>query len=107
MACRGVFFSISSDEEQKLRSAKSDDSQVMDIIEGIEEKWDEEHLCQTDKAWDAMHRCLSDGSLNINNGIYPLNHCVLGGEHFHKNSSYIVSYVNSDQVKDIAKAMIP
>jgi hypothetical protein len=32
----------------------------------IEEEW--EVVFETDKAWDALHRCLSNGTLNVEEG---------------------------------------
>src|SRR5437588_7482753 len=64
MACRGVLFAITNGQAEELRAARGDDSTILSIVQDeIEEAWDEEHLCQTDKAWDAIHRCLADGTL--------------------------------------------
>lgn len=63
MSCLGVHFAINGEIADKLSRAKSDEELVEIVQEKIEEKWDESHLYETDKAWDAIHRCLSDGSL--------------------------------------------
>jgi hypothetical protein len=77
----------------------------MALIEEIEEAWDREFLVQSDKAWDAIHRCLTDGSLLYVSGRYPLNHCICGGRQLHQGEGYTVSFVSTDQVKDIAAAL--
>ena len=107
MACRGVHFAIPDEEAQRLIAAVGNDERVVYIVqEEIEQKWDEAHLCQSDKAWDAMHRCLSDGTLQLNCGSYPLTHCVLGGEQLHEGDDYIVSFVTAKQVSDVAQALL-
>src|SRR5205807_3702890 len=76
MACRGVLFAITNEQAEELRAARGDDSTILSIVQDeIEEAWDEEHLCQTDKAWDAIHRCLADGTLGNGNNVLSL--CIL------------------------------
>ncbi len=60
MACRGVFFALSSAEKEGLLALGSDKERIEYVQEEIEAAWDEAHLLQTDKAWDAIHRCLTD-----------------------------------------------
>jgi len=60
-----------------------------------------------DKTWDAMHRSLSNGTLYYDEGEYPLNATVLGGEHLFDGDEYVVSYVAPDEVKDVAAALAP
>ena len=104
MACRGVFFALDADEVKKIRSA-SDDEQLMEVIEAIEEEWDQEFLAECDKSWDAMHRTLADGTLEWNGGDYPLNQVVLGEPSIHQDSSYVVCFKDNACVNDIAKAI--
>lgn len=82
MGCRGVFFALDECNRKKLLSASCDDEVLSIVTEEIEEQWDQEWLCETDKAWDAIHRCLSDGTLNIAIKT-PLAKCVLGGKHLY------------------------
>jgi hypothetical protein len=65
MACRGVFFALTSAQKEHLLALDSDGKRLEYIQEGIEVPWDETHLMQTDKAWDAIHRCLTDGTLVV------------------------------------------
>lgn len=104
MACRGVHFSVAEEQVQRLLAA-GDDEELLEVIEEIEEDWDEAHLAETDKAWDAIHRCLSDGSLSWEGGEYPLNHCVLGGQSLYEGDDYIVSLKTPEQVRDVASAL--
>ena len=108
MACRGVLFALTDEEVARLRGAKSDDEVLGIVQDEIEQRWDQEHLEECDKAWEAIHRCLSDGTLVWGRGKYPLNRCILGGEQLHKNTeSYVVSLVKPAEVQDIAKALLP
>src|SRR5437763_2981517 len=104
MACRGVYFALTKEQEQKLFAAKTDDEVLSLVQEEIEAAWDEENLVETDKAWDAIHRCLTDGSLIVN-GDDPLTLCVLGGRQFHKGHLYIVSLKTSSQVAAVSAAV--
>lgn len=103
MSCRGVFFAIEKSESKKLRKCKNDDELVEYIQENIEEEWDEEWLCETDKAWDAMHRCFADGKLELFGGKPPLNSIIFGGEILNTEPDYYVSFKNNILAKEIAK----
>jgi hypothetical protein len=104
MACRGVLFAISDVTVAALLAAKSDED-VMEIVESIEEDWDEQFLAETDKAWDAMHRAQSDGSLNPEGGSFPTNRAILGGKHLYRGDEYIVALVTRDEVPAVARAL--
>lgn len=103
MSCRGVLFAIEQSESKKLRKCKNDSELVEYIQENIEEEWDEEWLCETDKAWDAMHRCFADGELELFGGKPPLNSIIFGGEILNTEPDYYVSFKNNTLVKEIAK----
>ncbi|MFE5325449.1 YfbM family protein [Embleya sp. NPDC056575] len=105
MAGRAVIFALDAKDAQRLLAA-GNDGEVMDLIEEIEEgTWDREQHVDLDKSWDALHRCLTDGDLAFGNGDYPLSHAILGGRLLHDGDDYIVSYVDPDQVREIAAAL--
>lgn len=104
MACRGVFFAITDEDAARLLAAKSDE-EVLDLIqEEIEERWDEDWLQETDKAWDAIHRSLTDGTLACS-GENLLEKCVFGGRQLYQGDDYIVSFITADEVKEVAAAI--
>jgi Domain of unknown function (DUF1877) len=105
MACRGVFFAITTAQGDSLYEASGDDEALMALIEAIEETWDESNLAECDKAWDAMHRVLTDGQLEFGNGTYPLSHCVLGPRQLHEGDNYIVSLVTPEEVRDVSVSL--
>ena len=80
MACRGVLLAIKKEEAERLMTARGNDTQVLSIIQDeIEDAWDEQHLCQTDKAWDAIHRCLTNGKLSFDQSEYICNLYIVIG----------------------------
>lgn len=105
MACRGVHFAITRGQLEKLVAASSDDEVIRVIQEGIESPWDTDWLHETDKAWDAIHRCLTDGTLDLDNGSFPLNAAVLGGRQLFDGDDYIISLVTPEQVPQVAQAL--
>jgi hypothetical protein len=104
MAGRGVLFALTKEQVKALLAAETDD-EVMEVVETVEEAWDEAHLAELDKAWDAMHRALSDGSLDNDGGEAPLNLALLGGKHLYDGDDYVVTLVDADKVPDVAKAL--
>lgn len=100
MACRGVHFALRADEAARLLAARDDEALVEVLQEEIEERWDAEWLCETDKAWDAIHRCVGDGSLVADGSM--LGKCVLGGRQLHRGDDYVISYVTPAEVAAIA-----
>jgi len=105
LACRGVHFAIDATIAQRLLASVGDDEALMAVVEEIEQAWDGHHVAESDKAWDAIHRCLTDGELLYDNGEYPLNRVVVGGQQLHEGDDYTVSYVSPSEVKDVAKAL--
>ena len=81
------------------------DDEKMEVIEDIEESWEEGHVLELDKSWDCLHRLLTDGRLEYSNGSPPLSHAVLGGIQLHEGDDYVVSVADREMVPDIAKAL--
>lgn len=105
MAGRGIFMSLDEGQVRAVQDATRNDARLVTTLHEIEEAWDEPHIQEVDKAWDAMHRCLSDGTLDPNGGAPPLNMCVLGGRQLHRGPGYIVSFLDREQVKEVAQAV--
>ncbi|MCC2667714.1 MAG: hypothetical protein K0Q72_185 [Armatimonadetes bacterium] len=104
MACRGVFFAITTEVADRLLAAATDTEVLSIVQEEIEERWDQDWLAEMDKSWDAMHRCLTDGTLSFE-GLTPLHRCVLGGRQLYGGEDYIISYVTAEEVREIAKSI--
>lgn len=100
----GVHFALSKEEETRCLRAKTDDV-LNEIIKELDIRWDERHLYKSENAWDCIHRCLTDGSLRLNAGDYPLNRCILGGIHLHNSHSFIIAYISPSEVHDVANAL--
>ncbi len=105
MACRGVHFAVNSDDADRLLRAPDDNETLRIVQDEIEERWEQDWLLQTDKAWDAIHRCLSDGTLVLDRGEYPKNLAILGGRQLYHGENYIMSLVTPDQAKALALAL--
>lgn len=100
----GVHFAITAEQEKALLAADGDDDAVGEILDDLDESWDDDQLkVDTDKAWDAMHRCLTDGTLDPDAGEYPLNHAVLGGRHL--SEEFYAVHVGVSEVRDVAVAL--
>jgi hypothetical protein len=104
VGCRGVLFAV-TDETVDALLAASDDEELDAIIEKVEEAWEQPFVAATDEAWDAMHRALSDGSLSVDGGSFPLNRAILGATHLHRADDYIVALVPKTDVPTVARAL--
>jgi hypothetical protein len=76
---------------------------LLAFVREIEEAWDEEWLQETDKSWDAIHRCLTDGKLEF--GDSPFHKCILGSDNLYEGNDYIMSFLDPDEVKEVAEAI--
>jgi Domain of unknown function (DUF1877) len=106
MGSLGVHFALDDGQRDRLLAAGNDD-EVLASVGVIEAAWHKDHVGESDKAWDAIHRCLTDGSLDDEAGEFPLSHVILGGRQLHEGEDYIVAFVTSDEVKAVAKALLP
>jgi hypothetical protein len=108
MSCLGVLFSLDQETVSKLRSFISDEDRLDYLQQDIEDVFmnnDPDRFAELDKSWDALHRSLTDGKLSWNNGTFPLNHVIIGGEMLYKKDDYIMSLKTPEQVRDIARAI--
>jgi hypothetical protein len=104
MACRGVHFALTDEEASRLMDTPGADNDfLMDFVEEIEERWDEEWLQQTDKSWDAIHRCLTDGKLE--SGDTPFHKCILGNDNLCEGDDYVMNFLSPEEVKEVAAAI--
>jgi hypothetical protein len=110
MGCLGLHLALDATTVQKLKSFPSEEERLDYLQEELEEEYfgsRKEWLAETDKAWDAIHRTLTDGELAWDNGAYPLNHAILGGELLYTSDDYIMSLKTPAEVLDIAAALRP
>lgn len=105
MSCRGVHFAITGEDCERLLAAQSDTDVRELISDGIEERWEQDSLIETDKAWDAIHRCLTDGKLRYENGEYPLAFCIFGGKQLYSGDDYVMSLKELKECADLAAAL--
>jgi hypothetical protein len=108
MGCLGVHFALDERDLQALRSQPNDEDRLNYLQETIEESFlgaEGGWSADTDKAWDAIHRALTDGRLGSDNGTYPLNHTIFGGESLYDSNGYIMLLKKPEQVTAIAGAL--
>ncbi|HXU06172.1 MAG TPA: YfbM family protein [Polyangia bacterium] len=109
MGALGVHLALTSDQERRLLAAATSDpdpdSRVREVVHEIAEAWDRAWLQENDKAWDAIHRCLTDGALEYDNGDYPLNRCILGGQRLYYRADQIIVFVPGEEVVDVAAGL--
>ena len=108
MSCLGVLFSLDEKEVKKLKSYKNDLKRLEYLQENIENTYFNnypEKVAELDKSWDGLHRSLTDGKYNWNNGTFPLNSVILGGELLYKKDDYIMSLKTPEEVAEITKAV--
>lgn len=104
MAGRAVHFALTAEDQATLlENPGSDNEDLLDAIGEIEERWDEDWLLETDKAWDAIHRCLTDGTLEY--GETPLHFAILGKDNLHDGDEYLISYLSPEEVAACAAAI--
>lgn len=109
MACLGVLFSLDGKTVSQLKSFKSDEDRLAFLQEGIEEtimESEPERFAEFDKSWEALHRSLTDGKFKWDNGTFPLNHVILGGQQIYYEEDYIMSLKTPEQVEKIAEAIV-
>lgn len=114
MSCLGVHFALNADDMAELRQTDLHDEEALqNYLANLEARYlgeeGGEHSVESAKAWDAMHRLLTDGRLEYQNGEYPLNHAVIGGEILiggGEDDTYIISLKTPAQVQDIAQALM-
>ncbi|QQD12669.1 YfbM family protein [Sphingobacterium sp. UDSM-2020] len=108
MSCLGVLFSLDEKEVEKLKSYDADSERLEYLQHGIEEIYFEkfpDRIAELDKSWDGLHRSLTDGKYGFNNGEFPLNHVILGGEILYNGNDYIMTLKCPKEVQEIAKAV--
>jgi hypothetical protein len=105
VSARGVLFAIAAEDRDALIGGGDDDAVTEYVSEVIEERWEDEFVAETDKAWDAIHRCLTDGTLGFDNGSFPLNRCILGGRLLTSGEDYLVILTDAPDVPAVSSAL--
>ncbi len=104
----GVHFSLTNSDLEKLLAFEDEEERRDFLSDSLEEEYfvnQREWLAESDKAWDAIHRVLTDGDLAWDNGSFPLNHVILGGQSLYSGDDYIMSLKSAEQVDSIAEAL--
>jgi hypothetical protein len=108
MGCLGVHFALDEETVRRLKGFGEEQARLQYLQEELEDDYFDSHeewFAETYKSWDAIHRSLTDGELGWDNGSYPLNHVILGGELLYTQDDYIMSLKTPAQVRDVAEAL--
>jgi hypothetical protein len=109
VTARGVHFALTEEQALRLMDAPdADNDTLLAFVEELEEGpddqgWDPVWTQETDKAWDAIHRCLTDGKLKW--GRSPYHDCILGRHNLYEGDEYLMSFLEPDEVKEVAAAI--
>ncbi len=103
MSCRGVLFAT-TDETVAALLAVPYDGDPTEILEEVEEAWEQPFVSETDQAWEAIHGALSDAILGGDGGEAPLHRAILGGQHLCKGDDYIGSFVQ--RAAEVGRAVV-
>ena len=109
MSCLGVLFSLDKDTVSKLKSFPTDNERLEFMQNEVEPSYFEnfpQRMAELVQSWDALHRSLTDGKLTYTNGLFPLNHVIMGGEAIYNSDNYIMTLKTPEQVKEIAAEVI-
>lgn len=91
MACRGYFLALDDRCVALVLAQDGDDGRLIEVVKELDMTGAPD-ACGVDKAWDGIHRCLTEGELGGEDGMYPLNAVVLGGLSLHVGGGYVVSF---------------
>ena len=107
MSCLGVLFSINQTTVDIITQLSSEEERVDYVREVIEPDYFDNQpqwVAELSKSWDALHRSLTDGEIDWDNGKFPLNHVIFGGEIL-SDGDYIIVLKKKEQVVEIAQAV--
>jgi len=102
---QGQLFALTTEQMHSLLACR-DDGQVLDLVTNIEETLQPPYREFLFKEWPLVQSCLSDGTCNPKGGSYPLNRCILGGQHLlPPNDGYMAVLIKPSEVVDIDEAL--
>lgn len=88
--------------------SQDDDASVRKVAErlrGSQKHRDEDLVLDCGKYWDPIHRTLTDGTLEVDGGEFPLDHAVLGGRRLHEGKEFEAILIRPDIVPHVAEGL--
>lgn len=102
---QGQLFALTIEQLNSLLACRRG-QEVMEWVNNIEETLQPPYCEFLFKEWPLVQSCLSDGTCNPKGGSYPLNHCILGGQHLlPPNDGYMAVLIKPSEVTDIDEAL--
>ena len=106
MACRGVHFALTTEDDQRLLSLVGDDEAVVEFVqEVIEQRWDRDWLFESDQAWDAIDRCLNGGRYVDGADDAECRAFLAGRELVADDDGYVVLHLTAAGVGRVARQL--
>lgn len=107
MAGQGAHIILRRDDAKRL-FAQADDAGVKRVVNELlhsKEHREENLVLESGEYWDPIHRSLNNGTLDPQDGEFPLDHCILGGRRLHKGAEFEAILVRPDIVTHVASAL--
>lgn len=102
MVARGMHYAVDGAKEAEMLRRAGDQNA---LVEYLNDLWDENWQCDTDKVWDELHRALSNGDLQFDfDPDAPLTGIVLGGRLLSNEDWFIIVHKSVEEVRTIATA---
>lgn len=112
MAFEGAHYALTLEQRRFLVGLHDDGARRQYVEEGIAPDAPLEHKAELEQAWDAIHRCLTGQPaerehLDEEAGQPPLNLCIMGGRTFHDGDDFVLKFIETHEVTQIARALAP
>ncbi len=101
----GVLFALDNAEERHLLAIPEARSRAAWVANVIEERWDEEWLCELGEMWFPVHFCLHGSGAAPVKGSSAEAKAVLGGLPVGVPNLYSMDYKDQELVRHIASAL--
>ncbi|MBC8352843.1 MAG: DUF1877 family protein [Planctomycetes bacterium] len=92
-------------EDAKELFAQQEDASVRAVAERLRNSpkhREEDLVLECGTSWNPIHRSLTDGTLDRDQGDFPLDHCVLGGRRLYDGDDFEAILIRPDIVPHIA-----
>ncbi|QJW92820.1 DUF1877 family protein [Frigoriglobus tundricola] len=104
---QGELFALDGATFQRL-VALVDSPSLMELVQEIEDTWDENQRLACWKSWPELHKCLTGSHSDPKAGPAPLHECFLGNRYLtDPNGGYIVALLDANKLTALLTALEP
>jgi len=103
----GTYFVLTRSDAKELFGLDGDEAvwQFVETFRSSPRHREDDLVLDCGTAWDPIHRILTDGTLSNDSGVFPDDHCVLGGRRMHAGLDFEVVMVRPDIVSVVANRL--